>query len=165
MMMNRTLALLLLSTMIVACERVDTRTTDNDSSAMASVAGDKQRIADLLRSAHDRGTLDNGIEIAMRDSAVAAEIIAVVSRDPRFAQAVPTESSPKSLVGSTTTGAQKKTVVTRRASVGSTSANSGDVLDKAERTGQKVNEKNDQAARIKQQADEARKKIGVIIGK
>ena len=136
-------------------------TSASKGDRMAEIAGDKTMTADVMHQSHEHGTFDDALALAMRDSALAADVIAVVRADPRFAGMF----GPTGSTGSTAAAPSRTQVrsVARTVPARSTSNNSGDVLDKAERTVQKANEKIDQAARVKKQADDARHKVEGIL--
>jgi hypothetical protein len=129
---------------------------------IAEIAGDKTMTADVMRRSHERGTFDDALVLAMQDSSLAADVLAALKADPRFAAMF---GGPDS-AGSTpraTTAARTASKSTARTVTSRGTASSGDALDKTERTVQKANEKLDQAARIKQQAEEARRKAEGIL--
>jgi len=125
--------------------------TPSDTSA--DIAGDKSKLADLIGEAHDRGTLLNGLTTAMEDSAVAEEVYAAAMANPMLARRFESSTEP---TASTSSG-------TAARSSGTTARNSTapkkDILDKTEENVQKANERLDQAARVKQGAEEAKKKV------
>jgi hypothetical protein len=123
----------------------------------AEIAGDKTRMADLMRQSYARGTFDDALAMAMQDSAFASAVARVVAADAR-----PSAQKPVAASGSAAAPHTATTVV-RRSTSGTASRSSGDVLDKAEQTAHKANEKIDQAARVKEQAAEAKRKIDAIL--
>ena len=162
--------------MLAACEgRVETesRSVAADSALLLSdrtgeIAGDKTMTADLMRRSFEKGTFDDALSLALQDSALAAEVVAVLRADPRYAGLLENNSSdaPQPLLSSSTAKtstaqnkpAQKGTV--RSSTQGSTNR---DPIDKAEQTMQKTNEKLDQAARVRDQIEEARRKAEGIL--
>lgn len=135
-------------------------TTTMAATTIDQIAGDKTTTADLMRRALERGTFDDALALAMQDSVFAAEVFQTVQRDPRFAaMTAPNATLKKTVAGS---GRTQTRAVARQ---GTSRAQSGDVLDKTERTVQQANAKIDQAARIKRQADEAKQKIDGIFGR
>ena len=158
------LALLAALTLMAGCEsRVETAATTDSTVAVADraaeIAGDKTMMADAMRRSRERGTFDDAVALAIQDSAVAADMIAALKGDPRFAAMFGAPASTSTTPRGTT--AQKATSRSTggRAVVVRNGTSSGDALDKAERTVQKANEKIDQAARVKQQADDAARKV------
>lgn len=158
------LAVAMATLAVVGCDtRVDqtSRAPQADSVAaqgeIERIAGDKRLIVDVMKRALDKGTLDDAIELAMQDSLFANQVIATISADPRLSEGFQKKEVAR-------TPAKASPVVSSRSSRGSSgTARSGDALDKAERTAQQANQKIDQAARIKQQATEAKRKIDEIL--
>lgn len=145
---------------LAGCESrpATTTTSDVDSLRAAAgadkadaIAGDKTAMADMIRRSYAKGTFDDALALAMQDSALAQEIFQAVRADARFN--APTTAT----VAAGATAAKKGAAVTRTATKATT--RSGDVLDQSEQTLKKANEKIDQAARVKQQAEEARRKV------
>jgi hypothetical protein len=134
----------------------DSTATASNADRVAAIAGDKSMTADVMLQSHEHGTFDDALAIAMRDSSLAAEVMSVVKSDPRSAAMFDPSGTTHVAV---TTHPQSRTV----ARAGTSRSSSGDVLDKTERTVQKANEKIDQAARIKQGADDARRKVEGIL--
>jgi hypothetical protein len=137
----------------------DTQATSEPVSAadrMAEIAGDKTMTADVMRRSHERGTFDDALGLALQDSALAAEVIGVLKNDPRFAAMLAPESAPSTARNGS---ASRATTVRQAARTTSSGARSGDALDKTENAVRKANEKIDQAARVKQGASDAAKKV------
>ena len=163
-------ALLLLS----ACDSSQTPSDGavaSDSTVIERIAGDKDRMAELMRISHRKGTLDDALAAAMVDSTIAAAIFDVALNDDRFAviTAVGTPApapgvSPVAPKQSSTTPAKKSTT-TKPATTTTTPKRSGDVLDDAEETARKANERLEQAERIRREAEEAKRKVEVILGR
>lgn len=129
------------------------------ASTIDEIAGDKKTTADLMRRSLERGTFDDALALAMQDSIFAAEVFQTVQNDPRFAAL---NNAPAQAGKSVTSNGRTPARAVARQG---TRAQSGDVLDKTERKVQQANEKIDQAARIKRQADEATQKIDGIFGR
>jgi hypothetical protein len=125
----------------------------------AEIAGDKTRMADLMRQSYSRGTFDDALAMAMQDSAFASTVARIVAADARLTAQKPVAASS----GSTASTSRTAATAVRRSTSGQATRNSGDVLDKAERTAQTANQKIDQAARVKKQAEEAKRKIDAIL--
>lgn len=164
--MNRrilTLVAMLGAFSLAACGSADDPRADArgiDSAAFDAIAGDKAEVARLLQRAHEKGTFDDAMATALRDSALAAEVFAMLRDDPRFALGSESAAAPKVAASSGTRGSKAGT--TRSSS---TTARKGDVLDRAESDVKKVNERLDQATRVKNDAAEAKKKIEGILGR
>ncbi len=138
--------------------------SDDSATAADRIASDKMMTADLMRRAQLKGTFNDALAIAMQDSAVAREVMETLAADPRYsATTVATTSAPAAKSTAKSVAPAGRTVVVRKSSGTAKTNNSGDVLDKTERTVQTANEKLDQAARIRQQVDEARRKAGQIL--
>jgi hypothetical protein len=155
------IALLTLS----ACDTRDIEavaTRAGDSAAVDAIAGDKRQIEQVLREAHAKGTFDDAMAAVLRDSAMAAEIHAMLRDDPRFAVARDTAAPPRA--ASSTSGAAPRAKGVRASSTKPSTAAKGDALDRTERTVRDANEKLDQAARVKRDVEEARKKVEGILG-
>lgn len=133
-----------------------------DSAAIEAIAGDKEKVALVLARAQARGTFDDAIALALKDSTMAAEVAAIIQADPRFAMAVTTTGSAAAVraASSKSTGAR---TTTARSTKGT--AAKGDVLDQTESQAKKVNEKLDQAARVKKEAEQAKGTIDDILGR
>ena len=144
---------------LAGCESRPATTTNGDVDSLRAaagadrtdaIAGDKTAMADMIRRSSAKGTFDDALALAMQDSAVAQEIFQAVKADPRFNAA-----NTATLTGGT--AAKKSTAPSR--TTARTTTRSGDVLDQSESAMKKANEKIDQAARVKQQAEEARRKV------
>jgi hypothetical protein len=153
------IASLMLLGALAGCESRPATTSDVDSLRAAAgadradaIAGDKTAMADMIRRSYAKGTFDDALALAMQDSALAQEIFQAVRADARF-------NAPNTATAASASTAGKKTAVTRTTSGTKSTARSGDILDKSEETMRKANEKIDQAARVKQQAEEARRKV------
>ncbi|MBC8145132.1 MAG: hypothetical protein H7X80_06060 [bacterium] len=142
-----------------------------DSTAIDAIAGDKNEVAKVLRRAHDRGTLDDALSLALDDSTLAVALAAALREDSRFLTAGEPMIRKLSEAPSTTpaeTKATKRSTGSNNTSTNtntSTTTRKGDVLDQTERTAQKVNERLDQAARVKREAEEAKRQVEDIIGR
>jgi hypothetical protein len=144
-----------------------------DSSALERIAGDKDEMAALMRMSHRKGTFDDALTTLMHDSTIAAAVFEVVASDDRFA-AITAVGSPVAPAGTSPTAASaaaakklaaaKSTRATTTART-TTTARRGDVLDQAENTAKKANERLEQAERIKREAEEAKRKVEVILGR
>jgi hypothetical protein len=151
---------------LVACDSSDEKGADvvvnSDSAAVETIAGDKAQVARVLRRAHEKGTFDDAMAIVMQDSALAGELAALVRDDPRFAVAGGTAPQRVASTGATTAS---KTTRPRTSTSSTTTARKGDVLDQTEASVKKANERLDQAARVKREAEEAKKKVDDILGR
>lgn len=135
-----------------------------DSTTINQIAGDKNDVAAVIRSAHEHGTLDDALALVMADSAMAADISRVVRDDARFVASdvqpiAPTASAPAT---------QRSSSPARAKSTGTsttTTTKKGDVLDQTEATAKNVNERLEQAARVKREAAEAKRRVEDILGK
>ncbi|MEO6046084.1 MAG: hypothetical protein ABIQ57_01290 [Candidatus Kapaibacterium sp.] len=164
-----TIALAICVSLIAGCQsRTDVSTPGTaDSTAGASaqierIAGDKTMMADIMKRAYEKGTFDDALALAMQDSSFAGKVFDVVARDARFA-VMARDTSRSTATGSrvvtraiTPARVQSRTTTT-------TQRSSGDALDKTENAVKKANEKLDQANRVKDQIDEARRKAGQIL--
>jgi hypothetical protein len=154
---------------VAACDASgDARTTASaaDSASIDAIAGDKATVALVLRRAHEKGTFDDAMADALKDSALAGEVVALLRDDPRFALGAETPAGaatarPVASLGSTA----KRGAATQSSRSKTTSARKGDVLDQAESGVKKANERLDQAARVKNDAAEAKRKIEDILGR
>src|SRR5690349_10853199 len=148
------LALMVALTALTACETDVKTAATADTTAVdhaGAIAGDKTMTADLMHQSFEKGTFDDALTIAMQDSALAREVAAIVKQHPELlADAI------QPATGSATRATASRAVGTtvRRTT---TTTSKGDVLDQTENKAKQVNQKLDQAARIKKEAEEAKK--------
>lgn len=135
---------------------------DADSAAVEAIAGDKSKVALVLRRAHARGTFDDALAEAMKDSAMAGEIAAMIHADPRFATAATESATTAARAAASTT---KRTPVRSTRSTTTTTASKGDALDRTEAEAKRVNERLEQAARVKREAEQAKRTVDDIFGR
>lgn len=139
----------------------------NDSTAMEAIAGDKAKVAEVMRRAHARGTFDDAVALVLADSAMAYDLFGALRSDPRFS-ATHSATSTEMESNATAGGSMKSKAVglkTPTRSTSNTTPPKGDVLDQAERKAQQANEKLEQAARIKKEAEQAKRTVDDIIGR
>jgi hypothetical protein len=149
-------------TALTACQTdVKTESAADTTSVdhAGAIAGDKTQTADLMHQSFVKGTFDDALTIAMQDSALAQEVAAIVRQHPELLA-----DGTKSTTGTTASRATGSRVATPVRS-STTTAKKGDVLDQTENKAKQVNQKLDQAARIKKEAEEAKKKVDGIFGK
>lgn len=150
---------------VVGCQsEVDTSATAESTAAkdkLGEIAGDKAMTADLMRRSHERGTFDDALSLAMQDSAFAMEVLMAVKNDPRLAALLEPQSTAKASTASA--AAKRGSAPKARALATQRATTSRDPLDRAEQTVRKANEKIDQAARVKRDAEEAVKKVDGIL--
>lgn len=121
---------------------------------VGEIAGDKTMTADVIRRSFEKGTFDDALSLAIADSALAAEVIGVLRADPRYAGLLQKEPATATSLAAKSTSSKSST----SRSSAQRSQSGGDPIDQAERTMNKTNEKLDQAARVRDQIDEARRK-------
>lgn len=135
-----------------------------DSAAWeSSVTGDKEKMAQLMRSSYAKGTFDDALKLLFVDSTIAVQVIASLRDDPRLAGmfASATTIAPSSGGSSSRSGSVASRSSSARRATGTTPRK--DPLDKAEDGVRKANEKLDQAERIRRAADEARRKAERVL--
>jgi|GEM_PF-2178016 len=151
--------------MMSACERrADTRpesamrdSTLETQANTDAIAGDKTLMADAMRLSFEKGTFDDAFGMAIADSALAAEAIAVIRADPRYATMLDDTAT-------TSSDPHKATVVSSSSKRNGTAKSSGgDALDRTENAMKQANEKLDQAGRVRQQVDDAQRKAQEIL--
>lgn len=145
--------------MMAACGSQDTQPTPAGdtmtvSDRLGEIAGDKTMMADAMKRSLEKGTFDDALALAMTDSVFAASVVEVVRADPRYA-ALFAQTSAASRTAST---ARSSSSSSRRST-----AASGDALDKTERAMKQANDKLDQAGRVRDQVDEAKRKAEGIL--
>lgn len=155
------LAALLAFAGIIGCssnteQKVATSDTVAVQTDIDRISGDKHLIVDVMKRSLDKGTLDDAIDLAMEDSVFASQVISTIAADPNLAGRFDLSTGGKTAA---THGAATHLSAGKHVAA---SGNQGDALDKAERTGSQVNAKLDQAARVKQQAVDAKHKIDGI---
>jgi hypothetical protein len=156
------MALMVALMALTACETdVKTETAADTASVdhAGAIAGDKTMTADLMHQSFEKGTFDDALTLAMQDSALAQVVAAIVRQHPELLA-----DGAKSTTGATASRATGSRVATTVRS-STTPAKKGDVLDQTENKAKQVNQKLDQAARIKKEAEEAKKKVDGIFGK
>ncbi len=146
---------------LTACEQRSEPPVVADASTSISekideIAGDKTMTADLMQRSFQKGTFDNALRLALADSALATEMIAVIRADARYAALLNTKTSQSTTVTATKTASSRGTGTPSSATTQKSS--SGDPLSKAERAMHQANEKLDQAGRVRDQVEEARRK-------
>ena len=157
------MALVVALTALTACETDVKTETAADTTAVdhaGAIASDKTMTADVMHKSFEKGTFDDALTLAMQDSALAREVAEIVRQHPGLLADVAqpaTGSAAQRATASRTTG------TTARSST--TPAKKGDVLDQTENKAREVNQKLDQAARIKKEAEEAKKKVDDIFKK
>lgn len=144
---------------LAACGSQDTQPapagdTMTVSDRLGEIAGDKTMMADAMKRSLEKGTFDDALALAMTDSIFAASVVEIVRADPRYAALF--EKAPA-------TSAARSTARSSSSSSRRTTASSGDALDKTERAMQQANDKLDQAGRVRDQVDEARRKAEGIL--
>jgi hypothetical protein len=145
--------------------QVDTSATADSTAAkdkLGEIAGDKAMTADLMHRSYERGTFDDALALAMQDSAFAMEVMMAVKNDPRLAALLEPASTAASR-STASTAAKRITAPKVRAVTTQRTTTSRDPLDRAEQTVRKANEKIDQAARVKRDAEEAARKVDGIL--
>lgn len=128
-----------------------------------NVTGDKEKMAALMLQSHAKGTFDDALQLLLADSTIAMQIISTLKEDPRLAGmfASATVATPSTGGSSRTAAAASRSRSTTRSTA--TATPKKDPLDKAEDGVRKANEKLDQAARIRQAAEEARRKAEKVL--
>lgn len=164
------LALMALSAVaIVGCSESDNGTLvdrdggGSDSAAVEAIAGDKSMVAQVLQRAHARGTFDDAMVEALKDSLMASEVAAIIQADPRFAAMF--SSGAGTTAARTATSSSTKSTGGNTARSATSTTSKGDALDKAEQEAKKVNERLEQAARVKREAEQAKKTVDDIFGR
>ncbi len=138
--------------LMIGCEgKVETQQAPTETTAerMSAIAGDKAMTADLMRQAHTKGTFDDALSLAMSDSLLAEEVLAAVRSNPIAARLTPTSTASTASRSSSGSGSRSA----------ATPASNKDALDKTEDAVHKANQRIDQAARVKKEAEEAKKKV------
>ncbi|MDB5036419.1 MAG: hypothetical protein JWQ98_3660 [Chlorobi bacterium] len=162
-----TLALAICVSLLAGCQaRTDVSTpgtadsTAGTTAQIEKIAGDKTMMADIMKRAYEKGTFDDALAMAMGDSSFAGKVFDVVARDARFA-VMARDTSRSAVAGSRTV--VRSAAPVRVQSRTTAQRSSGDALDKTENAVKKANEKLDQANRVRDQIDEARRKAGQIL--
>jgi hypothetical protein len=137
---------------------------NDDSAAVEAIAGDKSRVALVLQRAMARGTFDDALAEALKDSMMAAEVVRIIDADPRFARVAATAGTT---TANATTAKRAAASSPRSASSGArtTMAAKGDALDRTEAEAKKINERLEQAARVKREAEQAKRTVDDILGR